>query len=75
MADPLKPYPDKTFPIVWTEERIEWWAKSQALGIQYYTAYGPVYCPPRNWLTARQSALESIRRGSLWNSILGQGGS
>lgn len=48
MADPLKPYPDEyRLPITWTEERLEWWAKSQALGIQYYALGKPVYCPRR----------------------------
>lgn len=50
MHDPRKRFPeDRSKPIVWTEERLEWWAASQALGIQYYTGFGPVYCPPRNW--------------------------
>ena len=45
-----KPWPDLVGePINWTPERRVWWAKGQAAGIQYYTGFGPVYCPPRNW--------------------------
>lgn len=33
----------------WTPEKLKQWAKEQGEGIQYFTGYGPVYCPPRNW--------------------------
>lgn len=48
VVKPTERYPeDRSKPIVWTEERLKWWAASQALGIQYYTGYGPVFCPKR----------------------------
>lgn len=52
MANPKEPYPDPIIDgrktIVWTPERLEWWAKSQALGIQYYRGpFKPMYCPRR----------------------------
>lgn len=53
-ADPMWPYDDTpednwaTKPS-WTPRRRKWWVESQQLGIQYYTGYGPVLCPERNW--------------------------
>jgi len=45
-----KPWPDPVGePINWTPERLKWWAEGRARGIQYFTGFGPVYCPPQTW--------------------------